>query len=437
MKSNLPRGLFSRRTRLLGSEGAFKLGPQILEIERLGHKVIKCNIGEPDFPLAPHIADEVKRQIDLGQTHYCDPQGVLPLREAVARSVGLRRGIAVGPDRVVVFPGGKPPIALAQQTYCNPGDEVIYPSPGFPIYEAFARYIGLKPVPLILKEERDFSFDGRDLAPLITRRTRLIILNFPSNPTGGVATRTQLEDIAATIQRLAPPQARVFSDEIYENNIFDGALHHSIASVPGMAERTLIVSGASKSYAWTGGRIGWAVFPTAEEAQVFKDLNINYFSCVPAYNQLGAALAIDSPLSPPWIARMVESFRERRDVMLAGLNEIPGVSCRKPGGAFYLFPNVGGVCESLGAVEAHANLPERERGRTSPSTLFQMFLLRRHHVATIDRRSFGHLGSEGQHYLRISIATALDDLKLGLDRIAAAAADRAGFQDFVGKKRRA
>jgi aspartate/methionine/tyrosine aminotransferase len=435
MKSKPPRGLFSRRTRFLGSEGAFKLGPQILEVENLGHKVIRCNIGEPDFPLAGHIADEVKRQIDLGQTHYCDPQGVLALREAVARSVGKRRGIEVGPDRVVVFPGGKPPIALAQQTYCNPGDEVIYPSPGFPIYEAFAAYMGIKPVPLHLKEERDFSFDGRDLAPLISRRTRLIILNFPSNPTGGVATRAQLEDIAETIQRLAPRRARVFSDEIYENNLFDGAQHQSIASVPGMAERTIIVSGASKSYAWTGGRIGWAVLPTAGEAQVFKDLNINYFSCVPAYNQLGAALALESPLSPPWIERMCEAFRERRDFMLAGLAGIPGITCRKPGGAFYLFPNVSGVCERLGAVEAHASLPASDRERTSPSTLLQMFLLWRHHVATIDRRSFGHIGSEGQHYLRLSIATALEDLRESLERIRAAAADRDGFQEFIREGR--
>jgi aspartate/methionine/tyrosine aminotransferase len=437
MKSPLPPGLFSRRTRNLGSEGAFRLGPQIAEVEAAGHPVVKCNIGEPDFPLAPHILEEVKRQLDLGQTHYCDPQGIRPLREAIARSVGARRGLAITPDRVVVFPGGKPPIAFAQQTYCNPGDEVIYPSPGFPTYEAFAAYMGIRPVPLHLKESRDFSFDGRDLAPLITPRTRLIILNFPSNPTGGVATRAQLEDIAATIQRLAPPQARIFSDEIYENNLFDGLSHHSIASVPGMAGRTLIVSGASKSYAWTGGRIGWAILPTVEEAQVFKDLNINYFSCVPAYNQHGAAVAINSPLSPPWIARMTESFQTRRDFMLAGLNAIPGIACRRPGGAFYLFPNVAGACERLGAIAAHAALPARERARTSPATLLQLFLLWRHQVATIDRRSFGHIGSEGEHFLRLSIATAPDDLRLGLERIRAAVDDRAGFQDFLREKRRA
>jgi aspartate/methionine/tyrosine aminotransferase len=198
-----------------------------------------------------------------------------------------------------------------------------------------------------------------------------------------------------------------------------------------MAERTLIVSGVSKSYAWTGGRIGWVVFPTADEALVFKNLNINYFSCVPAYNQFGAALALESPLTPPEIARMREAFRERRDFMVAGLNSIPGITCRKPGGAFYLFPNVAGACENVGALAAYAKLPPRTRQRTSPSTLFQMFLLWRHHVATMDRRSFGRIGSEGQHYLRLSIATALDELKIGLERIRAAASDRDGFQDFA------
>ena len=431
MKSTLPKGLLSRRTLQLGSENAFRVGPQIKEIENQGHKVIKCNLGEPDFPLARHIADEVKRQIDLDQTHYCDPQGILPLRQAIARAVGPRRGLQVFPDQVVVFPGGKPPIGLAQQTYCNPGDEVIYPSPGFPIYESFTAYLGLKPVPLHLKEERDFSFEGKDLAPLITDRTRLIILNFPSNPTGGVASKEQLEDIADAIKRLAPPHTRVFSDEIYENILFDGAQHHSIASVPGMAERTLIVSGASKSYAWTGGRIGWVAFPTLEEAQVFKNLNINYFSCIPAYNQYGATMALESPLSVPEVARMCEAFRERRDVMVAGLNAIPGITCRKPGGAFYLFPNVAGACANVGAIEAYEKLSARVRARTSPSTLFQMFLLWRHRVATMDRRSFGSIGSEGQHYLRLSIATALEELKIGLERIRAAAADRDGFQEFV------
>ena len=423
--------LYSTQIRLLGSENAFRIGPQIKALEDQGLKVIKCNLGEPDFPLAAHIAEEVKSQIDLGLTHYCDPQGILPLREAIARTVAQRRSIEVTPDRVVVFPGAKAPIGLALQTYCDPGDEVIYPSPGFPIYESFATYVGARPRPLHLREETDFSFSGRDLAPLIGQRTRIIILNFPSNPTGGVVTREQLEDIADVIKRKAPAQVRIYSDEIYEDILFDGNRHHSIASLPGMAERTIIVSGVSKSYAWTGGRVGWAVFPTADEAAVFKNLNINYFSCVPAYNQMGARTALESPLSQASIARMCEAFAERRDLMVAGLNAIPGIRCRKPGGAFYLFPNISGLCENLGVIGAHRRLPMRDRGRTSPSTLVQMFLLWQHQVATMDRRSFGRVGSDGLHYLRLSIATGLEELKTGLQRIRAAAADRDGFQTFI------
>ena len=425
------RGLFSDRTGRIGSENAFRLGPQISELERQGLKVIKCNLGEPDFPLPKHIAEEIKHQIDLGQTHYCDPQGILPLREAIARLVSRTRKIDVSPERVVVFPGGKPPIGLTQQTYCNHGDEVIYPSPGFPIYESFTGYVGAKPVPLHLREKADFSFDGRDLAPLISERTRLIVLNFPSNPTGGVASRAQLQEIADVIYAKAPEKVRIYSDEIYEDILFDGSHHQSIASIPGMEERTIIVSGVSKSFAWTGGRVGWAVFPTVEEAGVFKNLNINYFSCVAPYNQLGAVVALESPLSAVAIAHMCDAFRERRDLMVAGLNSIPGIRCRKPKGAFYLFPNISGMCETLGAIEAYDTIAPPVRQRTSPSTLVQMFLLWRYQVATMDRRSFGAIGSDGQHYLRISIATALEDLKTGLERIGTAATDFAGFQKFV------
>lgn len=427
----LPAGLFSRRTKLIGSENAFRIGPQIRELEARGHKVIKCNLGEPDFPLARHIADEVKRQIDLDLTHYCDPQGILPLREAIARTMSARRGLTITPDRVVVFPGGKPAIGLTQQTYCNPGDEVIYPSPGFPIYESFATYLRAKPVPLHLRESADFSFTGRELAALITRRTRVIILNFPSNPTGGVVSAEQLKDIAEVIRRKAPPQARIYSDEIYEDILFDGNVHRSIAGLPGMAERTIIASGVSKSFAWTGGRVGWAAFPTAAEAAVFRNLNINYFSCIPAYNQMGAAVALESPQSAVEMTKMRAAFVERRDMMVAGLNAIPGITCRKPGGAFYLFPNIAGVCAELGAIAAHRKLPAVVRARTSPATLVQMFLLWNYQVATMDRRSFGRIGAEGQHYLRLSIATGLADLEIGLRRIRAAAQDRTGFAQFI------
>lgn len=429
--------LFADRVALLGTENAFKIGPYIKEVEDQGHRVIKCNLGEPDFPLPKHIREEVKRALDNDLTHYCDPQGILPLREAIARDVGARRGLEITPDRVVVFAGGKPPIGFCQQVYCNPGDEVVYPSPGFPIYESFTRYVGAMPVPLQLEEGQGFSCSGAQLEPLISPRTKLIFLNFPSNPTGGVATREQLAGIAEVIQRQAPKDARVYSDEVYEAIVFDGLGHESIASVQGMEERTVIVSGVSKTYSWTGGRVGWAIFPTAREAAVFKNLNINVYSCLPAYNQMGATLAIESALSPPEIKRMVTAFQERRDVVVKGLNAIPGITCQTPKGAFYAFPNIGGLCDSLGAVDAYQALPDGVRQRSSPATLFQMFLLFRYHVATMDRRSFGALGAEGRHYLRLSIATGLEDLKQAVARIAAAAQDREGFAAFVRSGERA
>lgn len=423
--------LFSDRTGLIDTENAFKVGPYIVQLEKAGHKVVKCNLGEPDFALPKHIAAEVKRQIDNDLTHYCDPQGILPLREAVAGYMGPARGLEITPDRVVVFPGAKPPIGFCQQTYCNPGDEIIYPSPGFPIYESFIPYVGAKPVPLHLEEEKGFAFDGDDVGRLITDRTKLIFICFPSNPTGGVASWDELEGVAEVIRERAPKDCRIYSDEVYENILFDGSEHVSIASFPGMAERTILVSGASKSYSWTGGRIGWAVFPTVEEAQVMKNLNINYFSCTAAYNQMGAKLAIESPQSRPEIDKMVSAFQERRDLVVQGLNAIDGITCQNPKGAFYVFPNIGGVCESLGAVAAFERLPSDVQAKSSPATLFQMFLLFRHHVATMDRRSFGSIGAEGKHFLRLSIATGIDDLREGLKRIAAAAVDRDGFAEYM------
>ena len=333
------------------------------------------------------------------------------------------------------FPGAKPPIGFTQQTYCNAGDEIIYPSPGFPIYESFVRYIGASAVPLHLEESSGFSFDGSDLRRLITDRTKLVYINFPSNPTGGVATRDQLNEIAQVVLANTAPEVRVYSDEVYERILFDGEKHASIASVPGMEERTVLVSGVSKSYSWTGGRIGWAVFPTEAEAAVFKNLNINYFSCVPGYNQMGAKVALESPESEISIATMVDAFSKRRDFVVDALNSIDGVRCQKPKGAFYVFPNIAGVCESLGAIEAHASLPSPVRDFTTPSTLFQLFLLFRHHVATLDRKSFGRIGSEGKHYLRLSIATSLEQLKLGMQRLERASRDADGFRAFVQEGR--
>ncbi len=427
--------LFADRVRRIDTENAFAIGPRIREVEAGGHRVIRCNIGEPDFELPAHIREEVKRQLDNKNTHYSDPQGTSGLRQAIAGQLTETRGIDVVPDRVVVFPGAKTAIGFCQHVYAAPGDEVIYPSPGFPIYESFIRYVGAIPKPLHLREETGFTLGGDDLERLISDRTKLIYLNFPSNPTGGVATPEQLKEIAEVILKRAPPDVRVFSDEVYEHILFDGAEHFSIASIPGMERVSIIVSGVSKSYSWTGGRIGWAAFPTSEEAHTFRNLNINYFSCMPAYNQEGARLAITSPESATCIREMSESFQRRRDMVVQALNTIDGVRCQNPRGAFYVFPNIAGACERIGAVEAFESLPPEPRHQTSPSTLFQLFLLYRHHVATMDRRSFGLIGAEGKHFIRISIATALEDLAEAVRRIRTASIDREGFDDFLRQGR--
>jgi len=425
--------LLSSRIHVLGTENAFKVGPHIAKVERQGHKVIRLNLGEPDFNIPEFIKDEVKRQLDLNNTHYCDPKGVLTLRTAIANQVERTRRIKVSPEQVVVFPGGKPAIGFAQQVYCNPGDEVIYPSPGFPIYESFIKYLGLIPVPLHLREKNGFTFSAAELSELITKKTKLIILNFPSNPTGGTASKKQLEEIADVILRKCGPDIRIYSDEIYEYIIFDGQTHFSIASIPGMEKRTIISSGFSKTFAWTGGRIGYAVFPTSEEADTFKNLNINYFSCVPPFLQEAARVAYEHPAAPAAIARMVSTFQERRDVILNKLKALDGISCTKPSGAFYLFPNISGVCERLDLFSAHDRLPQEVRERTSPSGLFQMFALYHHHVAVMDRNSFGRIGAEGQHYLRLSVASDLPSLEEGVKRIEAASRDKEGLNEFMAK----
>ena len=422
--------LLSKRAGLIDTENAFKIGPQIRAIEEQGKKVIKCNLGEPDFPVPEFIKEEVKRQLDLDNTHYCDPQGILPLRKAIAKHFSETRGIKATPDRIVVFPGAKPPIGLTQQTYCNPGDEIVYPSPGFPIYESFIHYIEAKPVPIHLQEQKNFSLSGEDISPLLTKKTKMIFINYPSNPTGGVASPEQLREIAQVTRGRCSDEVRVFSDEVYEHIVFDGNKHHSLISCPGMEKITILVSGASKSYSWTGGRIGWALFPTGEEAEIFRNLNINYFSCIPPYNQEGARIALESPLSQDAIRHMVDIFQERRGLVVDGLNAIKGIRCQNPKGAFYVFPNVADVCKNLGIMDVFQSLPPELRRRTSPSTLLQMFLLYEYQVATMDRKSFGRIGTENLHYLRLSFATDTESLEEGLKRIGVASQDKKGFKAF-------
>lgn len=422
---------FADRISSLGTENAFSVGADIAKVSARGVDVVRLNIGEPDFDSAAYINEAAIAEIRRGNSHYCDPQGVIGLREAICEHLRRTRGLHVAPDRVVVTTGGKPGIGFTIQTYVNPGDEVIYPSPGFPIYESWITYAGATPVPLHLREESGFSFTPEDLARLITPRTRVIFLCSPSNPTGGVLTREELHGIARLIREKAPSDVRVYSDEIYEQCIFDGATHHSIAVEPGMEERTIISSGHSKGFAMTGWRLGFVVLPTAAEAAIFKQLTINTVSCVPPFIQEAGRVALTSSESPPQIARMVAAFQERRDWIVPALNRMSGVRCQNPKGAFYVFPNVTGVCEQLGITAAHAALPAERRARTSPSAMLQMFLLYSYGVATMDRNSFGKIGADGQHFLRLSIATSLERLKEGMSRIQTASSDRSGFDRFM------
>jgi aspartate aminotransferase len=426
---------FADRIATLGTENAFSVGADIARIAARGVDVVKLNIGEPDFDSAAHINEAAIAEIRRGNSHYCDPQGVLPLREAICAHLERTRGLHVTPDRIVVTTGGKPGIGFTIQTFVNPGDEVIYPSPGFPIYESWITYIGAKPVPLHLREETGFTFTPDDLAALITPKTRVIFLCSPSNPTGGVLSGDELKGIARVIREKAPSDVRVYSDEIYEHCIFDGAEHRSIAVEPGMEERTIISSGHSKGFAMTGWRLGFDVLPNAAEAAIFKQLTINTVSCVPPFIQEAGRVALTSEKSAPEIGRMVAAFQERRDWIVPTLNATPGVRCQNPKGAFYVFPNVAGVCEQLGIIDAYEALPEERRAKTCPSAMLQMFLLYGYGVATMDRNSFGKIGAEGQHFMRFSIATSLDRLKEGVARMQTAFTDRAGFVRFMKEEK--
>lgn len=427
----LPSTLFADRVGRIGTEEAFALGAIIGEVEQQGERVIRCNLGQPDFPLPKHIVRAVQRALDRGLTTYCDPQGIPELRASVARSVSQRHGLDIDPQRVVIYPGGRPPIGFAHMVYSEAGSEVVYPSPGYPLFESFIPYFRCTPVPLVLKEEHGFGLTRTELEPLLSDRTKLIFLNFPSNPTGGVATRAQLAELADLILEQTGPDARIYSDESYEAITFDGDEHVSIASLPGMESRTIIASGVSKTYAWTGGRVGWAVYPTVEEARVHRRLVINYFASIPPYNQWGAIEALESPESPACIAAMVDAFQRRRDLVVPALNAIDGITCQNPKGAFYAFPNISGVVDRLGIQDAFDALPQNVRERSSPATLFQLFLLFTYKVATMDRRSFSTLGSEGQHYLRLSIANSDEELQEAVRRIDIASRDAEGFRAFM------
>jgi aspartate/methionine/tyrosine aminotransferase len=371
----------------LGMESAFEVLVRARALEAQGRNIVHLEMGEPDFDTPPNVVDAAVEALHHGYTHYGPSAGLPALRQAIAEYVGRTRGIPASPEEVVVVPGGKPIIFYTILALVDAGDEVIYPNPGFPIYESMIHYAGGKAIPIQLREDKDFCPDVDQLAALITDRTRLIILNSPQNPTGGVFSRGDIEDIASAI---GDRNLMVLSDEIYSRLIYEGE-HYSLASVPGFKERTIILDGFSKTWAMTGWRLGFGVM-RADLAEQIALLMTNSNSCTASFTQMAGVEALTGDQSS--VEQMKAEFRRRRDVCYERINHIPGFSCRLPKGAFYMFPNI--------------------TGTGWPSKKLADALLEQAGVATLSGSSFGKYG-EG--YLRFSIANSLENIHKALDRV--------------------
>ena len=377
----------AKRMSRLGTETAFEVLVRARALEAQGKHIIHLEIGEPDFDTPANVVQAGVQALQQGFTHYGPAAGLPELRQAIADDVAKSRGIKVTADEVVVVPGGKPIIFFTMLALVEEGDEVIYPNPGFPIYESMINFLGAKAVPIPIREDHDFSLDVNQLKSLITDRTKLIIVNSPHNPTGGVMTPGDIKDIAAAI---GDRDIMVMSDEIYGRLLFEGQ-QYSIASVPGMKERTIILDGFSKTYAMTGWRMGYGVMRPDLAAQMSR-LMTNSNSCTATFTQRAGIEAVTGDQSEP--ERFNEEFKKRRDVFVKGLNQIKGFSCRLPHGAFYTFPNI------------------TQTGW--PSKKLADALLEQAGVAALSGTAFGAFG-EG--YLRFSIANSMENLNLALDRI--------------------
>ncbi len=381
------QNLLAERMSRLGTESAFEVLARARALEAQGRSIIHLEIGEPDFDTPLHIVEAAIEALRGGDTHYTPAAGLPELRAAIAEEVSRTRGIPVEPEQVVVTPGGKPIMFFTILALAEEGAEVIYPDPGFPIYESVIRFAGARPVPLPLREELGFAFDPDELRRLVTTRTRLVIVNSPHNPTGAVIGREVLEELARLAQEYG---FVVLSDEIYRRIVYDVEAP-SIASLPGMAERTVILDGFSKTYAMTGWRLGYGVAPRWLAEHLVR-LAVNCHSCVPGFTQRAGLAALRGPQDA--VDRMVAEFRRRRDAVVAGLNSLPGVRCAVPAGAFYVFPNVTGTGRSASELA-------RE-------------LLEQAGVAVLAGTAFGRYG-EG--YLRLSFANSLENLLEAIDRM--------------------
>jgi aspartate aminotransferase len=368
----------------LGTETAFEVLARAKALEAEGREIIHLQIGEPDFDTPSHIVEAGTRALRDGLTHYCPAPGLPILREAAADYLSRTRGVRVDPARVLVAPGAKPFLFFGVLAICDPGDEVIYPNPGFPIYESVIRFAGATPVPLPLHEESGFAFTAAELAERLSPRTKLVILNSPANPTGGVVPAELNAEIATL---LAEHPCFVLSDEVYSEMVYDGS-HDSIAGYDGLLEKTILLDGFSKTFAMTGWRLGYAAVPE-QLVEPLTRLFINCHSCAPPAFQMAGVAALTGPMAE--VRAMIEEFRVRRELVVDGLNALPGVSCVRPAGAFYAFPNI---------------------SRTGLSArVLQDRLLDEAGVALLAGTAFGE---HGEGYVRVSYANSQDNLRTAL-----------------------
>jgi aspartate aminotransferase len=383
--------VYAERMKSLGTETAFEVLAKARALEKQGKDIVHLEIGEPDFDTPRNIKDAATKALDEGYTHYVPSAGIPELRQAIADYISKTRNLRVTPEEVVVTPGGKPIMFYTILALVNPGDEVLYPNPGFPIYESLINFVGAKPVPIPLEEKNDFSLDREYVKKMITKKTKLIILNSPENPTGGVLSREDLKVVADSIS--GRNDAFVLSDEIYSRIIYEGK-HESITAFPGMKDKTILLDGFSKTYAMTGWRLGYGVMHKDLALKVAQ-LMTNSNSCTSAFTQMAGVEALTGPQNEA--ERMVSEFKKRREVIVDGLNKVKGITCKKPRGAFYVFPNIEGTgmdCRKLGE-----------------------HLLNNAGVAVLPGTSFGKYG-EG--HLRLSFANSVENIKKALERIARA-----------------